>query len=117
MNIDLRSYSGISGYDQTMILVYNQVMATVTLSEAKTHLARLLREVEELGERHVITRSGHPSGVLLSVDEYEGLLETLEVLADPELSSAVRRGLAELEKGEILSEGEVWGEVDATVRG
>lgn len=57
-------------------------MSTVTLSEAKTQLARLLREVEELGERYVITRSGRAAGVLLSVDEYEGLLETLEILAD-----------------------------------
>ena len=91
-------------------------MSTVTLSEAKAHLARLLREVEELGERVVITRSGHPAGVLLSVQEYEGLLESLEILADPELSAAVKQGLADLERGDVLADEEVWGELEAPLR-
>jgi antitoxin YefM len=84
-------------------------MSTVTLSDAKTHLARLLSEVVEMGEKVVITRSGRPAGVLVSVEEYEGLLETLEILADDEMSDAVRRGLDEAERGEILSHEEVWG--------
>lgn len=91
------------------------VMSTVSLSEAKAQLARLLREVEELGERHVITRSGRPSGVLLSVDEYEGLLETLEILADQELAAAVRRGLADVEAGNLLTDDEVWGELESAL--
>lgn len=87
-------------------------MTTVTLSDAKTHLARLLSDVTELGEQVVITRSGRPAGVLLAVDEYEGLLETLEILADPELSRAVRRGLEEAERGEVVSSAELWRELD-----
>lgn len=59
-------------------------MTTVPLSKAKTHLARLLSEAEELGEHVLITRMGRPAGVLVPVDEYEGLVETLDILADPE---------------------------------
>ena len=84
-------------------------MNTVTLSDAKTHLARLLSEVVEMGERVVITRLGRPAGVLVSVDEYDGLLETLEILADDDMADAIRRGLDEAERGEILSHEEVWG--------
>lgn len=91
-------------------------MTTLPLSQVKTHLARLLAEVEELGERVIITRSGRPVGVLLSVDEYEGLLETLEVLADPELAAAVRSGLEDAEAGRLLAEGEVWSELERPVR-
>jgi len=87
-------------------------MNSVTLSEAKTHLARLLADVDELGERVVITRSGKPTGVLLSMNEYDGLLETLEILADDELAQAVRRGLEEAERGDTVSPEELWGEVD-----
>ena len=71
-------------------------MTTVTLSEAKAKLAALLGEVSELGEHVLITRSGKPTAVLLSVDDYEGLLETLEILADADLAQAVRQGLKEL---------------------
>lgn len=84
-------------------------MPTLPLSEAKTHLARLLSRVEEAGEQFVITRSGRPAGVLMSVDEYEGLLETLEILADADLMKSIRRGLDDLEKGCTVGHEEVWG--------
>lgn len=85
-------------------------MSTIPMSKAKTHLARLLTEVEELGERVTITRSGKPVGVLLPVDEYEGLLETLEILGDSELSKAVREGLEDFEAGRVMTHEEVWAE-------
>jgi len=88
-------------------------MSSVTLSDAKTHLTRLLTEVEELGEKVVITRSGRPAGVLVSVDEYEGLIETLEILADTEMAEAVRRGLDEAERGETVSHEELWSELES----
>ena len=50
-------------------------MPTVPLSEAKTHLAKLLADVEALGEEVVITRAGRPVGVLLSLSDYEGLID------------------------------------------
>jgi len=92
-------------------------LSTIPLSKAKTHLAKLLAEVEEVGEEVVITRSGRPAGVLLAVSEYEGLLETLEILADRELSRSIERGLAEAAAGETLSHEEVWDDLDAPVHG
>ncbi|MCJ7440744.1 MAG: type II toxin-antitoxin system Phd/YefM family antitoxin [Thermoanaerobaculaceae bacterium] len=83
-------------------------MTTVPLSEAKTHLARLLAEVEKLGEGVTITRSGRPAGVLLSIEEYEGLLETLDILADSKLMASLRRGLRDAEKSRVVGDNEVW---------
>jgi len=91
-------------------------MPTVTLSEAKAHLARLLRELEQIGEPIVITRSGDPAGVLLPLDEYEGLLETLEILADEELAAAVRAGLEDVEAGRVVEHDEVWRDLDPALR-
>ncbi len=90
-------------------------MTTVTITEAKARLTQLLRDVQELGEKIVITRSGRPAGVLVSTDEYEGLLETLEILGDPDLSRAVRQGLQEAEAADLLSEEEAWGDLDAAL--
>lgn len=85
-------------------------MSTIPMSKAKTRLARLLTEIEELGEAVTITRSGKPVGVLLPVDEYEGLLETLEILADSELSEAVREGLEDFAADRVMTHEEVWAE-------
>ena len=100
------------GFDMVYNLTRGKTMSTVKLSDAKTHLARLLRNVQELGERVVITRSGEPAGVLISYEEYEGLLETLDILGDPALAASIRRGLEEAERGELKSDDEVWGELD-----
>jgi prevent-host-death family protein len=83
-------------------------MTTVPLSEAKTHLARLVADVERLGEGLTITRSGRPAAVLLSVEEYEGLIETLDILADSKLMASLRRGLRDSEQGRIVGDDEVW---------
>ena len=87
-------------------------MPTVNLSQAKAQLTKLLVEVERLGERIIITRSGRPAGVLLSYDEYEGLMETFEILADTELSPAIEQGLSDAEKGRVLSHKDLWDELE-----
>ena len=83
-------------------------MTAVPLSQAKTHLAKLLAEVEELGEEVVITRSGRPVAVLLSLAEYEGLLETLEILGDRDSAKQIELGLKEAASGELLRHEDVW---------
>lgn len=87
-------------------------MTTKSLSEAKAQLTRILTEVEELGESVTITRSGRPVGVLLPVDEYEGLLETLEILGDASLLGAVREGMSDAEAGRVVTHDELWRELD-----
>jgi PHD/YefM family antitoxin component YafN of YafNO toxin-antitoxin module len=47
--------------------------------------------------------------VLLSIEEYEGLLETLEILADSDLMKQIQRGLEDLEAGRTVGHDEVWG--------
>lgn len=90
-------------------MVNDLVVKQVPLSEAKTHLAGLLARVEDLGEPLVITRSGRPAGVLISVEEYEGLLETLEILADAKLTKKIQAGLKDVREGRVVGHDEVWG--------
>lgn len=92
-------------------------MTTVTLSDAKAQLAALLKEVQQFGESVLITRSGRPAGVLLSAEEYDGLIETLEILADEDLREAVRAGLEDVEAGRVVDHEEVWRELEPALRG
>jgi PHD/YefM family antitoxin component YafN of YafNO toxin-antitoxin module len=75
-----------------------------------------MKELEQIGEPIVITRSGDPAGVLLPLDAYEGLLETLEILADDELSAAIKVGLEDVEAGRTHSHDEVWRDLDPALR-
>ena len=58
---------------------------TVSLTEMRPRLSEMLARAHRHFDRFVITRRGRAEGVLLSAEEFEGLLETLEILADKAL--------------------------------
>jgi len=87
---------------------------TIPLSEAKAKLSELVRDVSETHEIITISKSGVPATVMMSFDEYESLIETLEILSDPELMEAIRIGLEEAKAGKTISLEEVLGELQDT---
>lgn len=64
-------------------------MKTVPLTEAKAKLAQLVRELADY-EQISLTRNGRVAGVLVHPEEWEALLETLEILSDPALMRQIR---------------------------
>lgn len=74
-------------------------MKSIKASEAKKLLLELIRDADESFERYCITRNGEPKAVLMSVDDYEGWLETLEVLSDEEAVVEIRKARKELDAG------------------
>src|SRR5450755_2666476 len=84
-------------------------MTTVTATEAKTSFLELLRGVAERGDAVGITRNGKPSGVLVSAEEWESLIETVSILSDASAMRKMARARRELEKGVVLAHERVWG--------
>ncbi len=74
-------------------------MKTLSLSEAKIKLSKLVELVSGVDERIVITKNGRPAAVLVSPDEFESWRETTIVRFDKELMQEIRGGLAELKDG------------------
>jgi prevent-host-death family protein len=65
-------------------------MEMTSLADAKARLSELVTAVAGPWEGVVITRNGRPVAVLMSVEDLEALIETLEVLSDPEAMEAIR---------------------------
>ena len=80
----------------------------IPVSKAKNHLLSLIRELEQNQEAVALTRDGVPAAVLLSVDQYRGLIETIELLADPRTMRSLKRSLKQAVDGKWLSHGEVF---------
>jgi antitoxin YefM len=80
---------------------------TVPFTEARSRLTELLDEVNKRHEHVVITRNGRPAGVVLSTEEYEALMETLEVLEDDEALEALRESEEDCRAGRLHSLDEV----------
>jgi antitoxin YefM len=74
----------------------------VPISSAKTRLLELLRQVEENRENVVITKNGLPKAVLLSYEDFAGLLETIEILADAKTLRGIKAGLQDVKANRIV---------------
>ena len=79
-------------------------MRSIPSTRAQSQLDRLLEETRTSQEPILITESGAPAAILLSVDLYDGLVETCEILSDSELCRSIARGLADLEAGRVVDE-------------
>ena len=69
------------------------------ISEVKTKLPELVGGIAGRDDEVIITRNGRPAAVLLSIGEYEGLRETLEILSDPRAVAQIRRSEAYFRRG------------------
>ena len=67
---------------------------TLPLSEVKTRLPELVAGVDEREEEVVVTKNGRPAAILINIQEYERLKETLDVLSDPVLMKQIRQSEA-----------------------
>lgn len=86
-----------------------QVDKFVSVSEAKNGLSSLIRRMKHRQEVVAITRDGVPSAVLLSMDQFEGLMQTVEILSDQKSMRALRRFLKQAEKGQWVGHRSVFG--------
>jgi prevent-host-death family protein len=64
----------------------------------------LVHRVSTQHERVTVTVHGHPSAVLLAVEDLESLEETIAVLSDPDVMARLVDAEAELARGEGESE-------------
>lgn len=70
---------------------------------ARKQFFMVLDLAEAPGSIVTITREGHPPLIIMSQDEWEGHLETLEIMADPELTKAIREGKADMDAGRVIT--------------
>jgi len=83
----------------------------LSLSEVKTRLPELVAGVQEREEEVVVTKNGRPAAILINVDEYTRLKETLDVLSDPALMKQIGKSQAFYKTGKKgLSFEDVFGE-------
>jgi prevent-host-death family protein len=81
----------------------------ISLTNLRKELFTVVKELADdpTVSEVVATRNGKPAAVLLNYDLYEGLLETVELMSDPELAESVRSGLADIRAGRVKSLEEV----------
>ena len=83
-------------------------MVSMTVTEAKSHLLEIIRKADESMQHFVISKNGKPKAIIMSIDEYEGWLETLEILSDKEALEDIKEARKELREGKTHTFDEVF---------
>jgi len=79
---------------------------TISVRELRPQLSVAMDRVNKRFDRYVVTRRGKPQAVLMSYDDYESMVETMEIQSDKALMARIKKAEAEIKagKGIILDE-------------
>lgn len=91
-------------------------MTTLPLAEVRANLSKLVDEAVRTHLRIEVTRQGRRAAVILSAEDYDSIMETLDVLSDQDLMDDLRRGQADIARGEYHTLDEVAREMRARGR-
>jgi prevent-host-death family protein len=83
---------------------------TIPLKEARAKFSKLVDRVDQLSDRYIVTKNGTPKAVVMSAEEFEGWVETLEFMSNSKAVKALEQGLKEAKAGKFHSFKEVFGE-------
>ncbi len=83
---------------------------TIPLKEARQKFPTLVERADRLSERFVVTKNGTPRAVLMSVEEFEIWVESLELMSNPKAVKNLEKGLKEAKSRKVASFKEVFGE-------
>ncbi len=89
-------------------------METRPLAEIRQDLSKFVDDAVTTHARFDITRNGKRAAVLMSADDFDSLMETLDVLSDADLVRDIHAGLRDAEEGRVLTHDEVVAELVAS---
>jgi antitoxin YefM len=80
----------------------------IPISKAKSDLLDIIRRLESVEDAVAVTKNGVPTAVILSMEKYEGLLETLDILSDEKTMKSLRTSMRQARRGKWLKYKEVF---------
>jgi prevent-host-death family protein len=92
-------------------------MTTLPVAEARATFSKIVDLASTTHERFEVTRNGSRVAVLLGADDYDGLMETIEILSDPELMAGIREGREDQAAGRMYTTEEMREAMRAAGRG
>ena len=91
-----------------------ETSAEMTMTEFRERVTRIPEELTREGWTSLaVTRRGRPVLAVIPWELYEGILETIEILGDPELMAGLRESIEDMKAGRTVSMEEMWRELES----
>ena len=82
----------------------------IPVTKAKANLLDLVRKIKDTDDTIAITKNGMPEVVLISMNKFQGLLETMDILSDEKAMKSIRKSIREANKNMWIDFDEVMAE-------
>lgn len=76
-------------------------MKIINYSEARNHLKRVIDNAVDDADVVIITRRDADDAVVMSLDHYKGLMETLHLLDNPANAAHLQQSIEQYRSGEV----------------
>lgn len=79
------------------------IKTTLSATEARQDFFNIMDKVEKTNVPFTITINGTPKVVIMNAEEYEGWIETLDIMSNPELVKGIEQGKRDLREGRYIT--------------
>jgi len=84
------------------------IQKIIPVTKAKKELLDIIKQMREDDSTITVTKNGVAVGVLMTPNRYEGIMETLEILADTKTLRALAASRRDFKAGRTRTHEEVW---------
>ena len=78
------------------------------ITKVKKEFLDIIKEMIEEESTITVTKNGLPVGVMMTPERYEGLLETIEILADSKIVKALKASDKDFRTGKVYTHKDAW---------
>lgn len=85
----------------------NTLSSIIPANVARTNFYQILDEAANKLRQFTVTLRGKSRVVIMAAEEFEGWMETLEIMTDKKLSASIEKGMSELKSGKGIPSSKV----------
>ena len=74
---------------------------TINLRDLRPKLPQVIDAIDTRMDRFIVLRHGDPKAIMMGIDDYEGLLETLDILQDKAGIKRLKKAEKEVAEGRV----------------
>jgi prevent-host-death family protein len=88
--------------------IMDYIEKILPITKVKKEFLDVTKEMVEEESTITVTKNGMPVGVMMTLERYEGLLETIEILADPKVVKALPASERDFRAGKVYTHKGAW---------
>ena len=79
----------------------------IPASDARANLFDIIKKIQQPETHFILTIDGRPKAIIISADEWESIMATLDIVTDRKMVKAIKRGEKDIKEGKYYTLDEV----------